>query len=367
MAESKAPPVNKRKTARAAPSGNWNALKKQIHTSSSAEGSSRPHVRGAKKPHGALSGARTVRVASHVRRESTEAVVAGAPVRQASTTARVSASVKGEPWFAEDLSQEDMNLVMSTSDAQDHTKQKALQWEGYVDDETKRRLVLGHESTLSEEKRKLGSYVALDCEMVGCGPKGCTSVLAHVAMVNWHGHVVLDRYVAPQEPVTDYRTWVSGVKPKHLRNAPSFASVQSEVAELVKGRVLVGHAVQNDLKALMLQHPHRMVRDTTTFDALRVIGGQKNPGLRTLARRVLGIEIQRRNAPHNPVEDARATMAIYRTQKDAWDASLLGPSPALQRTASVPALRRTKAPPRANVEKRAPPPRARSALDWWVE
>ena len=41
-----------------------------------------------------------------------------------------------------------------------------------------------------------------------------------------------------------------------------FEVVQHEVAALLKGRVLVGHAVYNDLKVLMLSHPKKHTRDT---------------------------------------------------------------------------------------------------------
>ena len=41
-----------------------------------------------------------------------------------------------------------------------------------------------------------------------------------------------------------------------------FEVVQREVAALLKGRVLVGHAVYNDLKVLMLSHPKKHTRDT---------------------------------------------------------------------------------------------------------
>lgn len=64
----------------------------------------------------------------------------------------------------------------------------------------------------------MGKYVAIDCEMVGVGPDGETSALARVSIVNFHGAVVLDTYVKPMEKVTDYRTFVSGITPKHLVN-----------------------------------------------------------------------------------------------------------------------------------------------------
>ena len=44
------------------------------------------------------------------------------------------------------------------------------------------------------------------------------SALAQVVVVNYHGHVLLNAYVKPKDAVSDYRTWVSGVTPEHLRN-----------------------------------------------------------------------------------------------------------------------------------------------------
>lgn len=93
-----------------------------------------------------------------------------------------------------------------------------------------------------------GNYVAIDCEMVGMGHLGSESVLARVSLVNYHGHVLLDTFVAPRERVTDYRTWVSGIRESDLRDAPTFDVVQKQVAALVEGRVLVGHAIDNDTK-----------------------------------------------------------------------------------------------------------------------
>ena len=54
--------------------------------------------------------------------------------------------------------------------------------------------------------------------MVGVGPDGDDSVLARISVVNQFGHCVYDKFVKPQEEVTDYRTWVSGVSPEDLEN-----------------------------------------------------------------------------------------------------------------------------------------------------
>lgn len=84
--------------------------------------------------------------------------------------------------------------------------------------------------------------------MVGLGHLGSESALARVSMINYHGHILLDTFVQPREQVTDWRTWVSGVRAADLVGAPEFDEVQKKVAGLLEGRILVGHAIENDLK-----------------------------------------------------------------------------------------------------------------------
>ena len=64
------------------------------------------------------------------------------------------------------------------------------------------------------------------------------------------GNVILDEYILPDEPITDYRTRWSGIRPRDLVGAPSFREVRQRVADAVRGRILIGHALDNDLRAL---------------------------------------------------------------------------------------------------------------------
>lgn len=63
--------------------------------------------------------------------------------------------------------------------------------------------------------------IALDCEMIGVGFDGKQHMLARVSIVNSHGQVVYDSFVAPQEKVVDYRTPVSGIRPANLKDGKS--------------------------------------------------------------------------------------------------------------------------------------------------
>ena len=73
--------------------------------------------------------------------------------------------------------------------------------------------------------------LALDCEMVGVGPFGHTSVLASVCVVNEYGNIVYYSLSSPAEKITDYRTKYSGISKGMLDGAPSFESVREKVMQ----------------------------------------------------------------------------------------------------------------------------------------
>ncbi|KAF6230949.1 hypothetical protein HO173_010857 [Letharia columbiana] len=163
-----------------------------------------------------------------------------------------------------------------------------------------------------------GKFIAIDCEMVGVGPTPDTdSALARVSIVNYHGHQLYDSFVQPRETVTDYRTFVSGITPQLLQSARTFEAVLADVAKLLDGRILVGHAIKHDLEALLLGHSKRDIRDTSRHPAFKQLAGGKTPGLKKLAREVLGVEIQ--GGEHSSIEDARATMLLFRREKEGFE------------------------------------------------
>ena len=163
-----------------------------------------------------------------------------------------------------------------------------------------------------------GKFIAVDCEMVGVGPTPDTdSALARISIVNYHGHQLYDSFVKPKEVVTDYRTFVSGITPQLLQSARTFEAVQADVAKLLDGKILVGHAIKNDLEALLLSHSKRDIRDTSKHPAFRQLAGGKTPSLKKLAREVLGVDIQ--GGEHSSIEDARATMLLFRREKAEFE------------------------------------------------
>ena len=159
--------------------------------------------------------------------------------------------------------------------------------------------------------------LSLDCEFVGVGSDGKDDALARVSLVNFHEVVLYDRFVKPSEPVTDYRTAVSGIKPSlvHGKSAISFSQAQREVAKLIEGRILVGHAIHNDLGVLQLSHPKHLLRDTSRSRLLCPEGRPRS--LKNLAREVLSLKIQA--GAHDSVQDARVTLQLYKHFRVRWE------------------------------------------------
>ncbi|KAF5356182.1 hypothetical protein D9756_004136 [Leucocoprinus leucothites] len=187
-------------------------------------------------------------------------------------------------------------------------------------------------------------YVSLSCLCVGVGPGGTTSMLARVAIVSWFGTVQFEAFVSPgTHVVTDYRTSITGITEQDLSSRTSFSclvfstlphvtyvaealpfnTVQQRVAELIKGKVLIGHCLWNDLSVLGIPHPAVDTRDVALYMPFRnSLKVQQMIGLPTLMWSLMSREIQQAGEPIHPVENARAAMDLYRSYNGPWESAI---------------------------------------------
>lgn len=174
-------------------------------------------------------------------------------------------------------------------------------------------------------------YVALDCEMVGIGAEGKQSALARVSITDWFGNVILDTFVQVPDRVTDFRTFVSGVRAKDIKitssNSMELHACRKKVGEIMKDKILIGHSLKNDFAALMLGHPKHLIRDTARYKPFMRAsgrnGGKLRPRkLRDLVKEHVGLVIQKEGDAHTSVEDAKATMELYKSVREQWEREL---------------------------------------------
>ncbi|CAL1260754.1 unnamed protein product [Larinioides sclopetarius] len=166
----------------------------------------------------------------------------------------------------------------------------------------------------------LTKTVAIDCEMVGTGPKGKDSILARVSIVNAFGNCIYDEYVKPKEKVTDYRTEVSGVRPADLKKGKDLYEVQKDVLTIIDGRRVVGHDLKHDFDVLFIGHPRSLIRDTSKYKPFREVSNGRTPSLKKLAAVLLNLDFQ--SGEHNSIQDAQVAMMLYLKHKKTWERSI---------------------------------------------
>ena len=161
--------------------------------------------------------------------------------------------------------------------------------------------------------------VALDCEMVGV--ENNQDALARVSIINYNGHTLMDKYVRPTKRILDFRSWVSGVYPWHLKEengAITFAEAKAESHRILKDKIIVGHSLNHDFKVLELYTNEEdvKVRDLTRFTKYKNQFGQIK-SLKNLTADLLGKKIQQ--GEHSSVVDAQASIGLYRLFEKEWE------------------------------------------------
>ena len=146
--------------------------------------------------------------------------------------------------------------------------------------------------------------VAIDCEM--CETEEGFE-LARVSAVAPDGSVLLDELVRPARRVLNYHTRFSGITAEKLEGVETtLEQARERLLELVHAEtVLVGHALENDLRALRLLHSR--VVDTGVLYP-HPAGPPYRTALRTLSYKFLRRTIQ--EGDHDSVDDARAAMDL---------------------------------------------------------
>lgn len=161
----------------------------------------------------------------------------------------------------------------------------------------------------------VSKIVAMDCEMVGTGLFGSQSELARCSIVDYHGNVLYDKFVKPEGVITDYRTPVSGIHPSHMETAVPFCTARKEILDILQGNLVVGHALHNDFEVLKENMAKYNIWDTATDRTLRRIGnleGYRRVSLKVLCERILKKNIQTSRHGHSSVEDANATIELFK-------------------------------------------------------
>ncbi|KAJ5426112.1 hypothetical protein N7465_001182 [Penicillium sp. CMV-2018d] len=164
--------------------------------------------------------------------------------------------------------------------------------------------------------------IVLDCEMIETTV--CASELVFITAIDFlTGEVLINSYVTPNAPVTNWLTPVSGITQEKMDTAIAEGNVFVSNADargalrkfLNRDTVLIGHALQHDLRTLSLIHGRIVDTAVVTSEAVFPSVSAKTTlprvwGLDTLAEELIGIKTQGGEEGHNSLEDALASREI---------------------------------------------------------
>ncbi|XP_010527919.1 PREDICTED: small RNA degrading nuclease 1-like [Tarenaya hassleriana] len=155
---------------------------------------------------------------------------------------------------------------------------------------------------------KCTKMIAVDCEMVLC--EDGTEAVVRVGVVDRELNVILDKFVNPNKPVTDYRTDITGVTAADIEKATlSMVDIQKKMRRfLSRDTILVGHSLNNDLKAMKIDHAR--VIDTSLIFKFSNGYKRRRPSLNNLCKSALGYEVRKDGAAHDCIQDAAAAMKL---------------------------------------------------------
>jgi DNA polymerase III epsilon subunit-like protein len=184
--------------------------------------------------------------------------------------------------------------------------------QGYISTYLHRRDLLG--SGESNSSSTCPHIYALDCEMVDtCEGRE----LARVTLLQLDStekeperyRIVLDWLVKPHKTIVDYLTQYSGITPHLLDSVTTrLQDVQAALLTIIcKDDILIGHSLENDLRALKLIH--ETVVDTAIL--FQCPTERRKHALRHLTSCLLQRQIQRGGADgHCSEEDAAACLVL---------------------------------------------------------
>lgn len=171
------------------------------------------------------------------------------------------------------------------------------------------------------------SLLSIHCESVRTGISGVNKTLARVTIVDGRSrNILMDDFCQIPLPVTDFCD--TGITPFDIQvpspmsasSAKPLSVIRAHVEQFLRGSLLVGYKVEEDLKALGISHPWTQIRDTAFFPPFlhtRTVGGStsvvtvRSPD--ELSAEFLGQPLRPMGDRARPVDLCQSTLGLYDT------------------------------------------------------
>ncbi|KAK4506747.1 hypothetical protein PRZ48_000480 [Zasmidium cellare] len=255
------------------------------------------------------------------------------------------------------------------SEAARRISSKTSSADGWVDTPDIPDLASGAVPELDIEKGAVTAgrkILSMDCEMCITSPAGQSPQvfsLTRISLIDWDGKVVLDEYVKPADPITDYLTPYSGITAASMEGVTTtLEDIQKKLLSIITPQtILIGHSLDSDLNALKLTHP--FIIDTALLYP-HPRGPPLKSSLKWLSQKYLSREIQKGHGStgHDSVEDARACLDLVKQKTEkgkAWGTPDASAESIFKRLSRSIRPKRDKVNPSGDDE-----PRVGAVIDW---
>jgi len=182
-------------------------------------------------------------------------------------------------------------------------------------------------------------------------------------VIDWNGKVLLDEFVKPKDPITNYLTPYSGITPSMLESVTTTLEEMQQklLAVITPHTILIGHSLNSDLNALRLTHPF-IIDTALLFPHPR--GPPLKSSLKWLSQKYLSREIQKGHGStgHDSVEDALACLDLVKQKCEkgkSWGTSEASGESIFKRLGRAIRPKRDKVNPIGDDEHRAG-----AVVDW---
>ena len=167
--------------------------------------------------------------------------------------------------------------------------------------------------TLEEIRSKI-LFMDIECAMDGSKQL----VPVSIAVQDYYGRLLMRDYICPRQWIENYQTKFHGITERDLIGTIDGEQIKGEVKKLLKDKVLIGHDLRLELKALNINIKDLAgVRDLQGCLALKRImpPHQSEWKLTDVARR---LDIKGQSKQHSAAEDVRIIREVYLKIESTW-------------------------------------------------
>ena len=186
------------------------------------------------------------------------------------------------------------------------------------------RLYVETQREKSESNTHAARVIGLDCEMVKTAEDG--SELARITMVEFRDfqedaietNTILDAFVKPYNPITNYVTEYSGITSDLLVDVTTrLEQVQASLVTYLRPNdILIGHSLENDLHALRYIHPN--VIDTAVLFRQGGQDNKKRRGCKHSLRHLTAVLLKRKIQTDSHCSEQDSVAALELAVRRAW-------------------------------------------------